>query len=371
MATVKRKLKTDARHARRAALQARLREAAVEALLITNPVDIRYLTGFIGDDSWAVVPAKGRGVVILTDMRFEEQVRHEAPGIRAMIRRKGLAEELAKLVKQRGYERVGVQPGHVTLALRKQLVKHVGAKAVKPIEDGLLQQRASKDADEVRCIRKAIDIQQRAYRELLGFVKPGVSEAAAAAFLEYRMRSLGADGPSFPTIMAADANAALPHAIPGRAKFRKGGLLLIDWGAKFGGYCGDLTRVIAFGSMKRTMRAVYQVVLEAQLAGIEAIKPGVELAEVDATARRVIKRAGYGKQFGHSLGHGLGLDIHEQPTLAARSKGVLEEGQVVTVEPGVYLPGIGGVRIEDDVLVTAKGGRVLSDLPKALESAII
>jgi len=371
MATVKRKKKVDPRQARRSALQARLREAGVDALLITNPVDIRYLTGFIGDDSWAVVPSKGRAVAILTDARFEQQVRHEAPGVRAYIRRKTLTEELTRLIHQRGYARLGLQPGHVTLALRKQLVKHLGAKAIKPIDDGLLEQRSVKDAEEIRSIRKAIDIQQRAFEELRAFVKPGVSEAEAAAFLEFRMRSLGADGRSFPTIMAADANAALPHAIPGRKKMRKGGLLLIDWGAKVNGYCGDLTRVVAFGSMKRKMREVYQVVLDAQQAGIEAARVGTALADVDRAARRVIEAWGYGKQFGHSLGHGLGLDIHEQPTLSARSKGVLAAGQVVTVEPGVYLPGVGGVRIEDDVLVTEKGPKVLSDLPKGLDSAII
>lgn len=370
MASAKRKT-SDVRDARRSALQRRLAEAGVDALLLTNPVDIRYLTGFIGDDSWAVVPARGKAVVILTDARFEEQVGREAPGIRAIIRRKTLGDELAKLMRGRQYRVLGLQPGHVTLALRKQLVKQLGAKAIKPIDDGLLTQRSVKDDTELRSIRKAIDIQQRAYLELLEWITPGITEAAAAAYLEYRMRSLGADGVGFPTIMAADANAALPHAIPGTRKLKRGGLLLIDWGAKCNGYCGDLTRVVALGSMTKKMRGVYQVVLEAQLAGIDAVRVGAALPDVDAAARRVITKAGYGKAFGHSLGHGLGLDVHEQPTLARRARGTLEAGQVVTVEPGIYLPGVGGVRIEDDVLVTPRGPKVLSDLPKGLESTII
>ena len=203
-------------------------------------------------------------------------------------------------------------------------------------------------------------------------LKPGQHEAELAAFLEYRVRALGADGVSFPTIVAADANAALPHAIPGRRKLKAGSSVLIDWGARFGGYCSDMTRVVALGKMKPKVREIYQIVLDAQLAAIDAIKPGVRQVDVDRVARDVIDQAGYGEQFGHGLGHGLGLDIHEAPRLSPLAgDGVLQPGHVVTVEPGIYLPGQGGVRIEDDVLVTERGHRVLTDLPKTLESAII
>ena len=185
------------------------------------------------------------------------------------------------------------------------------------------------------------------------------------------MRMLGADEAAFPTIVAADVNAALPHAIPGTTKVKRGGIVLIDWGARFHGYHSDMTRVIAFGRMPRAIKEIYRVVADAQQAGIAAIKPGVRLKDVDAAARKVIKRAGYGKQFSHSLGHGLGLNIHECPSLAPTAKGVLEASMVVTVEPGIYLGGVGGVRIEDDVVVTARSGRLITDLPKSLESAII
>lgn len=349
----------------------RLTRKRVRALLITNPRDIRYLTGFVGDDSWAVLTAKSTAVTVLTDFRFQEQVQDEAPHVRVRVRKAGLSEELATLMKKDRLRRLAIQPAHVTLAQRKAIARKIGSGRLVQIDDGLLGQRAVKDAQEIAAIQRALKIQQEAFRRTVRRIKPGQTEQEIAAFLEYQMRLLGADGPSFPTIVAADANASLPHAVPGSRKVRRGGIVLIDWGARWRGYCSDLTRVVAIGKMPRKIREVYQVVLDAQLAAIDAIKPGVALKEVDAVARRIITKAGYGKHFGHSLGHGLGLDIHEQPTLSAKSKGHLQPGQVVTVEPGVYLPGVGGVRIEDDVLVTQRGRRVLSDLPKDLESTMI
>jgi Xaa-Pro aminopeptidase len=349
-----------------------------DALVVTNPRDIRYLSGFVGDDSWALVPLRldprderRRKLWLLSDFRFEEQIDRDAPHTTPLMRKKGLVEELRKLMKRSRIGKVAVQPGHVTVALRRKLAAELGARSVVEVEDGLLEQRSVKDADEVRAISRALAIQQQAFRETLELIEPGRTEEELAAFLEYRMRSLGADGPSFPTIVAVDANAALPHAIPGSTPLTQGSIVLIDWGARWGGYCSDLTRVVAVGRMPAKMREVYRVVLEAQQAAIDAIAPGVAMKQVDAAARRVITKAGYGKAFGHGTGHGLGLDIHELPTLGKRTEGELEVGQVVTVEPGIYLPGVGGVRIEDDVVVTERGGRVLSDLPKSLESAII
>lgn len=361
-------------------LQRRLSEnrrtQKADALLITNSRDIRYLTGFVGDDSWALVPlnVRARNVYVLSDFRFQEQIGREAPHVKAVIRKKGLVEELVKLLKRLKYDRIAIQTDHVTVAMRKKLVKELKASRLVEGEVGLLDQRAVKTPEEVRLIREALKVQQAAYREtLMEMVRPGVREVEVAAYLEYRMRTLGADGPSFSTIVAADANAALPHAIPGEAKLKKGGIVLIDWGARKAGYCSDLTRVVALGSMSAKMREVYGIVLEAQAAAIDAIAPGVELRAVDEAARKVIEDAGYGDAFGHGTGHGIGLDIHESPTLSKRAEegAVLEVGHVVTVEPGIYLAGVGGVRIEDDVEVTSDGGRVLSDLPRDLESAIL
>jgi len=353
--------------------------STADALLVTNPVDIRYLTGFIGDDSWALIHLKGdqrraRHVYLLSDDRFREQIGREAPHARPIMRKKSLADELAAMLDKLRLGRVAIQDAHVSVAGRKKLAKAIGgASRLVDTDDGLVQQRAVKTRAEVKAIRKALGIQQQAFRETVETMRPGETEVEVAAYLEYRMRGLGADGTSFPSIVAVDANAALPHAIPGPAKIKRRSHVLIDWGAKADGYCSDLTRVVFLGKPTRQMREVYQLVRAAQLAAIDAIAPGQSLRGVDAVARKIIKKAGHGKHFGHGLGHGIGLDIHEQPVLSYRAPedGVLEPGHVVTVEPGVYLPGVGGVRIEDDVLVTARGHEVLSDLPTDIESAII
>jgi len=352
-------------------LQKRLRDTDVDALLVTNAHDIRYLTGFAGDDSWAVVPARGSTVHIISDFRFDEQIQREAPHARRIIRKGAITDALKKLVDRRDVEKLGVQAEYMTLAVRKQIAKKIGARRLTELDDGLLKQRAVKTDDELKTIRKALRIQQQAFEETCEFIEPGQTEIEIAAYLEYRMRALGADGTSFPTIVAADANASLPHAVPGKKKVKPGGSILIDWGARADGYCSDLTRMVALGRFKPKVRAIYEVVLEAQQAAIDAIAPGVSLKDVDKVARDIIAGHGYGDRFGHGLGHGIGLDVHEQPTLSPRSTGELAPGHVVTVEPGIYLPGVGGVRIEDDVLVTGRGRRVLSRLPKSLESAMI
>ena len=361
--------------ARIKSLQLRLKAANLDALLVSNPVDIRYLTGFVGDDSWLLVRSNSIIVHILSDFRFDEQIAKEAPHAKAIMRKTSLTVALKQLVEKYKLGKIGLQQDHVTLAQSKAIGKELGRSTIKPFDDGMLVQRAVKDKTEVKPILKALDIQQEAFKRTCEYIKPGMTEYQIAAYLEYQMRLLGADGTSFPSIVAADANASLPHAIPGQKKVRKGGIILIDWGAKFGGYCSDLTRVVAIGKMPVKIKEIYQICLDAQMAAIDAIAPGKKLSDIDKVARDIISKAGYGSQFGHSLGRGIGLDIHEQPVLASRAKGVLEPGHIVTVEPGIYLPGVGGVRIEDDVLVTESssggGKKVLSDLPKTLESAII
>jgi Xaa-Pro aminopeptidase len=359
-------------HSQRLALvRQRLRDWKLPALLVTNPRDIRYLTGFVGDDSWALIPAAAGAPIILSDFRFQEQIAREAPHAAVRIRKESLGDELAALLGARRIRSLALQSSYVTLAQLRTLRRKLAGTRLVDQDDGLLKQRAVKDSGEVDAIRKALRIAEQAYQRTVEQARAGMTELQLAARLEFEMRSLGADGPSFPSIVAAGPNASLPHAIPGAAKLRRGGIVLIDWGARWGGYCSDLTRTISLGPMPAAIREIYEVVLDAQLAGIAAVAPGRSVREVDAVARGIIEKAGYGPQFGHGLGHGIGLDIHEQPTLGQRAEGTLEPGQVVTVEPGIYLPGVGGVRIEDDVLVTARGARVLSSLPKDPASAMI
>ncbi len=352
-------------------LRQRLATFNADALLITTPNDTRYLTGFSGEDSWTLIRRTTNKPTILSDFRFHEQITREAPAAAVIIRKRSLPDALKQLLQRTHAKRLAIQSAHTTLAQRKALAAALGARNLVPVDDGLLQQRAIKDPAEVAAIRKALRIQQQAFTNTLATIAPGQTEQQIAAQLEYQMRLLGADGPSFPTIVAVDANASLPHAVPGRKKVRANSTLLIDWGARYNGYCSDLSRVIALRRFTPRIKHIYQIVRDAQLAAIDAIAPGVPLAHIDAAARTVIDRAGFAKNFGHALGHGIGLDIHEQPVLSERSTATLLPGHVVTVEPGIYLPGTGGVRIEDDVLVTQTGKRVLSGLPTDLESAII
>jgi Xaa-Pro aminopeptidase len=354
---------------RLAKLRARLAEASSPAMLVTHTPDVRYLTDLDVDDTWLVVTE--RAVIVLTDSRFQQQVERSCPQAKLVVRDGPMGDALASACRDAKVEALSFQADHLTVAQHESLSGKLEKVALSPTRRWLLELRAVKDARELRMIRRALALQEQAFHQLLDQIRPGMTEAEVATLLEYNMRWIGADGVSFPTIVAIGANGSLPHHRPGKTRVKANTPILIDCGARAGGYCSDLTRVVAINGFSQKLTEVYNVVLEAQRAGIAAIRPGVALKDVDAAARRVIDDAGYGEHFGHGLGHGIGLEIHEEPTLSRRSEGELGEGHVVTVEPGVYLPGVGGVRIEDDVLVTAKGHRKLSTLPTDLESAII
>ena len=355
--------------ARLQALRSRIDNADLDGLLVTHTPDVRYLTDFPGDDSWALVTAKA--VHLISDSRFEEQIRQTCPHVTSVIRTGAIADAFAEVVDGLKLGAVGFQAEHVTVQGLGALEKKLDRAKLTATDGWLAEQRAVKDATELRNIRRAVALHEQAYMQLLDQVRPGMSENELATLLEYNMRWIGGEGASFATIVAIGPNAALPHHIPGRTRVKANIPILIDSGTKANGYCSDLTRVIALGGLSQKLTEVYRVVHAAQQAAIDAVRPGVGQKDVDAVARKVIAEAGYGEYFGHGLGHGIGLEIHEQPTLSPRSEGTRVEGNVVTVEPGVYLPGVGGVRIEDDVLVTARGHRKLTTLPNDLESAII
>lgn len=359
--------------ARLAKLREKLAGQSWPAMLVSHAPDVRYLTDLDLEDSWLLVTE--REVWVLTDPRFAQTVEETRPQARAVVRRGPMADALASAVGEAGVKELAFQADALTVAqheaLRGKLKEAQVGATLKPTRGWLLELRSVKDAHELRLIRRALALQEQAFQQLMNQVRPGMSEAEVATLLEYNMRWIGADGVSFPTIVAIGANGSLPHHRPGKTRVKANTPILIDCGARAGGYCSDLTRVVSLTGFSQKLTEVYHVVLEAQRAGIEAIAPGKPLKEVDAAARKVIEDAGYGERFAHGLGHGIGLEIHEQPTLSSRSEGELKEGQVVTVEPGVYLPGVGGIRIEDDVLVTARGHRKLSTLPTDFESTII
>lgn len=360
------------RLARVKALQERIRQWKTQALLVTNDRDIRYLTGFVGEDSWAIVQANSDVVTVISDSRFEEEIPHVAPGVKTVIRQSTtLQAELGKLFKKHRMKKIALQQSYVTLAQKKAIAKELSASKLQAVDDGLLKQRATKDKEEVRLIQKAVRIQEEAFTRTCRYIKPGMTEGEIAGYLEMQMRALGAEGPGFDTIVGTGANSSKPHYTPGLAKVKQGNVILIDWGATYEGYKSDMTRVVTLGKWPRKIKEIYPIVLDAHLAAADKIAPGVPLYDIWKAAHDVIRKAGYAKQFRHGLGHGIGLNIHESPNMSHRSKGELEPDQVVTVEPGIYLAGIGGVRIEDDILVTAKGHRVMCDLPKDMESAII
>jgi Xaa-Pro aminopeptidase len=356
---------SDGPAARRRKALRRCAAQEADSLLVSRPEDVRYLTGFTGDDS-VLLLAKGSACLI-TDGRYDEQSREECPDLEICIRKGPMTTAITDWVRARSAARLGVQAEHVTVSLLGRLRRGLRSRKTVPVTGLVSALRVTKDDSEVRAIRRAVRAAEQAFRELLGEGRRGFvgkSERAIAARLDYRMRLAGASGPSFETIVAAGAHGSLPHYRPGSTVVRKGDPVLIDWGAKVGGYCSDLTRVVFAGRIPPEIARIYEVVLRAQRAGAAAIRPGVRMSTVDRAARNVIAGEGFGDKFVHSLGHGIGLEIHEAPGLARSATGRMRSGMVVTVEPGIYLPGVGGVRIEDDVLVTPQGARKLSSLPR-------
>lgn len=346
----------------------RMKKHRISAYLITSPTDYFYLTGFGGEDSAVLITAKD--VHLITDRRFEESSRKECPWAKARMRQGLLNDEIVKACKELKIRSLAIQADYLSVAdhtaLRKmnRSTRLVSAPAIPSAL------RRIKSPEELTAMRKAIRVAEDAFQAMARSIRIGQTELALAARLEFEMKTRGASAASFPTICAEGANAALPHAQPGSRRVKPGSAVLFDWGARVGGYCSDLTRMVFVGSMPRRLRAVYEIVLEAQKRAIAAIRPGRRMCDVDAVARDTISDAGYGEAFGHGLGHGLGLNVHEAPSLSWRSKEKLEAGMIVTAEPGIYLPGVGGIRIEDDVLVTPGGRRVLSRLGKETKDAI-
>ena len=328
-----------------------------DPLLVTAPVNVRYLTGL--DSSNAAVLVEPAGEAILyTDFRYAEAAA-ALTGVRAVETGRYLAQELATLLAGR---RIAFEAEHLSVADHGRLA--AGGLELVPSHGAVERLRAVKEPAEVESIRRAAALADRAFEELARERFTGRSERELAWHVERRLRELGAERASFPAVVASGPNGALPHARPGERTVGAGELVVVDAGCVLDGYCSDCTRTYATGELPAELEEAYAVCLEAQLAGLAAVRPGVAGGEADAAARAVIEAAGLGERFGHGLGHGVGLEVHEAPTLRPGAADVLEPGNVVTVEPGVYLPGAGGVRIEDLVLVTADGCERLTLLPK-------
>ncbi|MBQ16005.1 MAG: aminopeptidase [Planctomycetaceae bacterium] len=361
---------------RRRKLLARLKKLGIPALLVTNESNVTWLTGFTGDSSYLLL-GHGFGVLI-SDTRYTVQIAEECPDLDVEIRdsRQPMHQAVARVVSTARTGQLGIE-SHSTSVASWEKIEEAVSGSHPPLElvaVGMVvnELRAIKDADEIAEIRKAVVQAQRGFAAVSSVISSEMSELQVAHELEHLMRRFGAEGPAFEPIVAVGARAALPHARPGSTRIGDSGFVLVDWGARTtGGYRSDLTRLLVTGKIPPKLEEIYGVVLSAQLRGIKAIRPGATLKSVDTAARRVIENAGFGKFFGHGLGHGIGLDIHEEPRFSPVAQGVLEPGMVITVEPGIYLPGRGGVRIEDDVLVTRDGHEVLTSVPKRFEDSVV
>lgn len=344
---------------RRRRLRARMREAGLDGFLALEPANVSYLSGFRGESAWLLISA--RAAVLFTDFRFREQAAREAgPAVRVReVRGEGLAAAAAAVCRQASLRRLGLEGETISRSSWRALASARGKRFLRPVGDWVGEARMVKDADEIERIARSARLSVRVLSGALGVLRPGMTEAELAAEIVFRIRKEGGRE-AFDPIVAFGPHASEPHAIPGRRPIRGRGILLIDLGAALDGYHSDLTRTYFVNAPDRRFAVVAAAVGEAQRAAIAAIAPGAKASAVDEAARSVLRRGGWEKRFGHSLGHGVGLQIHEGPRLNGSSKAILEEGMVVTVEPGVYLPGWGGVRIEDTVLVTRRGGRVLT-----------
>ncbi len=336
----------------------RLRERLEEPLLVTSLVNISYLTGFESSNAALLVPPSGP-VRLFTDFRYFDAA-CEIAGVEAELTKRSLLGDLAGRLKGRLAFEADALPfsQHAVLGSGGlELVPRTG------LVEGL---RAVKDADEIEKIRRAALVAERAFEALTAETWIGHSEREIAWRMRQLMHAHGTDELSFETAIAAGPNGAKPHAEPGDRTIEANTLVVADWGARLGGYCSDCTRTLSTGEPPKELERIYEICLEAQLAAVAGIRPGMTGAEADHVARAVIEAAGYGERFGHGLGHGVGVAIHEAPRLSTESADVLEAGQVVTIEPGIYLPGLGGVRIEDLAVITETGVELLTSFPKDL-----
>lgn len=356
---------SDLRSKRIAALVDGLSAAHLDGLLLTGLSNIRYLTGFSGSSALVVVTP--RDVVLITDFRYQTQVAEEVGDVaRTVIEGASLWTGLWQQLAHMPVKVLGFETTHIQHRDFQRLVEAGARWQWRPTVDLVETLRERKDGAELERIQSAANVATRALERTLPQVRAGMTELEVAGVLEKALRDEGSEGFPFPSIVASGPRAALPHARSSSRALESGDFLLMDFGAEVGGYCSDLTRTVVVGRASEEQKAVYETVRVANERAATGVRAGMSGRDADALARHYIERAGYGELFGHSLGHGIGLEVHEAPRLARTSDGTLPEGAVVTIEPGVYRPGWGGVRIEDDVVLGADGPHILTEFPREL-----
>ncbi len=346
-----------------ASLRKKMEEVSLDAFLISRPENWRYVSGFTGDSGVLLITPNQS--FLFTDSRYVEQAGEEAPDfevVKTVLEKDAVKDIIVRL----GLKRIGFEKDYVTYAGWERLTERFSEQKLTGVSGWIEELRAIKTPQEVEYISKAQEITDRAFSMLLPSVRAGVKEIELALELEFTMRKMGSDGVAFSLIVVSGPRSSLPHGVPSQKELEPGDFVTFDFGARYRGYCSDMTRTVVVGPLDDKHRKVYETVLEAQLAALDVVKPGIAAGGVDFAGRAVIENAGYGDYFGHGIGHGVGLNVHERPSVGRRSEAILQPGMVITVEPGIYIPEFGGVRIEDLVLVTENGKRNLTSSEKGL-----
>ncbi|MFD1066224.1 M24 family metallopeptidase [Oceanobacillus locisalsi] len=344
-------------------LREKLEENKVDAILIDSPYNRRYITNFTGTSGAALITADK--ALFITDFRYTEQAVEQAENFEIIEHKQGLIQEIANQLDKLGVKRLAFEKDYTTYSQFESFQRQFSQELV-PVQGILETLRMIKTPDELKIMKQAAKIADDAFTHIQSFVEPGVQEIDISNELEFFMRRQGATSSSFDTIVASGYRSALPHGVASGKKIQEGELVTLDYGALYNGYCSDITRTLAVGEISVELREIYDIVLEANLRGVQGTKAGMTGKEADALTRDYITEKGFGERFGHSTGHALGMEVHEGPGLSPRSDAVLKPGMVVTVEPGIYVPGLGGCRIEDDIVITEEGNERLTYASKEL-----
>jgi Xaa-Pro aminopeptidase len=345
-------------------LREAMKKEAIDGFLVTSPYNLRYLTNFTGTTGLAVITLDK--AFFVTDFRYTEQAAKQAQGYEIVQNAGPIFDEVARICHEEEINALAFEETQVSFAEYTVLEDIIEESALVPIAGMIENLREVKDETEIATIQQACHIADQAFSHILKMVRPGMTEIEVANQLDFFMRSLGATSVSFETIVASGVRSAMPHGVASDKIIEQGDLITLDFGCYYNGYVSDMTRTFAIGDPGEKLKEIYQIVLDAQLQVLKAAKPGMTGIELDAVARDYIASFGYGEAFGHSTGHGIGLEIHEGPNVSFRAEKAFVPGNVITDEPGIYLPGIGGVRIEDDLLITETGNKVLTHSPKEL-----
>jgi Xaa-Pro aminopeptidase len=333
----------------------------LKAVFISNTKNCTYLSGFTGDDSFLLIA--GEKNIFITDSRYTEQAAAQAPDFEILGYKGAMLDALAEELRKSKIRVLGFEDTYTVFSMYGNMKKKLRVR-LEPLGEELLKLRSVKDAHELEIIKKAAMIADSAFEHILGFIKPGISEMDVAAEIEYSMKKNGAEKCAFDTVVASGERSSMPHGVASERILKSGDTITMDYGAVVSGYCSDITRTVFLGKPNEEVREIYNIVLDAQKKGIEGAREGLRGREIDSVARGYIKEKGFDEYFGHGLGHGIGLEIHEEPRLSPKSETIMRNGMVVTVEPGIYIPGKYGVRIEDDIVINGQEPIILTKAPK-------